>query len=556
MSTKQDLFGVGLRTSFYPHLENHQETRLDWFEVISENFMFSRGRPRHVLKQVSEHYPLSFHGVSLNIASHEDLDFVYLSALRALAEEFQPMLISDHLCWTGLSHNNLHNLLPIPYTEALLQHLIGRIEQVQDYLGRTFVLENLSAYLSFEADEYSEWEFLAELTRRTGCQLLLDINNLYVNSQNQGFVAQEFIDAIPSAAIAQYHLAGYSEMEGFLFDTHSRPVYPEVWELYRYTLQTKGIRPTLLEWDDDIPELARVEAEVMKAKQIWTDISDHPPQATPSKIFNPIAPEFKQAIDNKPSEQFALETFQQIFVNSIQSGTEPNKLFIKLFKDTPALTVNNALLTYRNDYTARLTDALADTFAATEFVLGSGLFKQLANDFLKSHVSRHPDLGAFGHELPYFVRTHRLCSDYPYLPDLCQLERCFHTFFHAAPQKSSDWSLMESHPEPEQLFFQLIASAHIFVSDYPLFDLWTWKKAPEQILDIYQGKKEYLLLFKNKLGVRSHRLNQNQYQLLTTLMTGHSLGTALNELPESATEDVAALFTLLRHEDLILKITV
>lgn len=263
------LFGVGLRSSFYSELEQELRTPLDWFEVISENHMDSRGRPWEILESVAQAYPIACHGVSLNLASTEPLNQTYLKRLKDFVEHFQPLIVSDHLCWTGLSQANLHNLLPIPFTEASLQHLRERIARVQDFLGRRIAVENLSAYFDFAHSTMPEWEFVARLSEAADCQLLLDINNVYVNARNFDFDAQQYIRAIPAERIAQYHLAGFSEDKDFLFDTHSQAVYPEVWELYAYALKQKGIRPTLVEWDAEIPSFERVQAEAQRAKELW-----------------------------------------------------------------------------------------------------------------------------------------------------------------------------------------------------------------------------------------------------------------------------------------------
>ncbi|MEZ0375035.1 MAG: DUF692 domain-containing protein [Candidatus Sericytochromatia bacterium] len=266
------IFGVGLRAQHYARLEQDLETGLDWFEILTENHLGSHGRPRQILEQLQPRYPLGFHGVALNIASHEPLDFDYLTLLRDFIRDHEPILVSDHLCWTGLQQANLHNLLPIPYNPATLDYLAGRIRTVQDFLGREIALENLSAYVGFTSTSMSEWDFLAQLAQKADCYLLVDINNLYVNAVNHGFDPRVYLDGLPAERIVQYHLAGYSDTGGFLFDTHSRPVYPAVWELYAYALKTKGMRPTLIEWDEDIPDFATLEAEALKARKIWEDL--------------------------------------------------------------------------------------------------------------------------------------------------------------------------------------------------------------------------------------------------------------------------------------------
>ncbi len=266
---KKNAIGLGLRTDHYSYVEeNLSNLGLDWFEVISENHMNSQGRPLEILEIVGKKFPLSFHGVSLSIASHEVINRPYLKLLKDLSDRFNPAIISDHLCWTGLSHSNLHNLLPFAYNQKNMDHLIDKIDQVQNYLEREISLENLSAYFNYKESTMTEWEFIKELSLKSGCLLLFDLNNAYVNAINHGFDPKVFIDHMPAEKITHIHLAGFSDFSDFLFDTHSKPVYPEVWELYKYTIQTKGCFPTLIEWDEDIPTFEILLAEAHKAREI------------------------------------------------------------------------------------------------------------------------------------------------------------------------------------------------------------------------------------------------------------------------------------------------
>ncbi|MBT7609120.1 MAG: DUF692 domain-containing protein [Bacteriovoracaceae bacterium] len=267
--------GLGLRTEHYGHVEENLDSiDLDWFEVISENHMNSKGRPIEILDIVSQKIPLSLHGVSLSIASHEELNFEYLNKLKNLRDKYNPIIISDHLCWTGIKKSNLHNLLPFAYNQENLIHLCNRIDKVQNYLKQEIALENLSAYFNYKASAMAEWEFIKKLLDKSGCKLLLDVNNVYVNSVNHQFDAKEYINNIPSNKISYIHLAGFSDCEDFLFDTHSKPVYPEVWDLYEYTIKSKGSKPTLIEWDEDIPEFSVLLKEAHKARTIMERISD------------------------------------------------------------------------------------------------------------------------------------------------------------------------------------------------------------------------------------------------------------------------------------------
>jgi uncharacterized protein len=259
-------FGVGLRSSHFEYILKHQPP-VDWFEIISENFMDSHGRPRAVLDVIAERYPVVMHGVSLSIGSSDPLDFDYLAKLKRLAREIRAVWVSDHLCWTGVLGRNTHDLLPLPLTEETLQHVVERISAVQDYLERPLVIENPSTYLRFADDTFNEWEFLTAVAEEADCGLLLDVNNVYVSSVNHGFDPVEYIESVPPERIVQFHLAGHTHCGTHIIDTHDCEVIDPVWELYRRAYQrTEGVS-TLLEWDSKIPQFPVLHEEVLKARR-------------------------------------------------------------------------------------------------------------------------------------------------------------------------------------------------------------------------------------------------------------------------------------------------
>jgi uncharacterized protein (UPF0276 family) len=258
--------GVGLRTVHFPYILKHNPA-VDWFEIISENFMDSGGRPRYVLGQIAERYAVVMHGVSLSIGSTDPLNFDYLAKLKRLARAANARWVSDHLCWTGVAGLNAHDLLPIPLNEATLKHVAERVRTVQDSLERPLVLENPSSYVTFADSTLSEWEFLARLTEDTDCGLLLDVNNIYVSSVNHDFDPAEYIRSVPPRRVVQFHIAGHTHCGTHIIDTHDDHVIDPVWELYRLAHQHTGGAATLLEWDAKIPEFPIVHAEVLKAKQ-------------------------------------------------------------------------------------------------------------------------------------------------------------------------------------------------------------------------------------------------------------------------------------------------
>ncbi len=278
-------FGVGLRRPHYARVvEEHPPDKtppVDWFEVISENFMVEGGRPLEVLEGVRVQYPVVMHGVSLSIGSSDPLNRAYLGALRTLARRFEPAWISDHLCWTGVGGRNLHDLLPLPYTEEIVRHVAGRIREVQDVLGRTMLIENVSSYMAFRASRLTEWEFLSAVAEEADCAILLDLNNIFVSAFNHRFDALRYIDAVPAGRVVQFHLAGHSDHGSYLLDTHDHPIRPEVWALYEHAVRRFGRVPTLIEWDDNIPEFEVLAAAADDARRRCESALDAATPASP-----------------------------------------------------------------------------------------------------------------------------------------------------------------------------------------------------------------------------------------------------------------------------------
>jgi uncharacterized protein len=261
-------YGVGLRRQHYNHV---LETRpqVDWFEVISENFMVAGGRALQVLEGLRANYPIALHGVSLSIGSTDPLNRNYLRQLRDLARRFEPAWISDHLCWTGVNGRNLHDLLPLPYTEEALRHVVARVRNVQDELGRPILIENVSSYMAFADSTMTEWEFISAIADEADCGILLDINNIFVSAFNHRFDANDYVDAVPAERVAQYHLAGHSDRGTHLLDTHDHPVRDEVWALYERAARRFGVVSAIVEWDDNIPEFAELAQTADRARIIF-----------------------------------------------------------------------------------------------------------------------------------------------------------------------------------------------------------------------------------------------------------------------------------------------
>ncbi|NBO18316.1 MAG: DUF692 domain-containing protein [Proteobacteria bacterium] len=261
-------FGAGLRAPHYELFLSERPKAVEWLEILSDNYLHAHPGYLEMLAELRQDYPMAMHGVSLSIGSTDPLNEEYVRALRRLAQHVQAGWVSDHLCYTGVGGEQTHDLLPIPYTEEALAHVIPRIHKAQDILGQKLVFENASSYMEFSGNTLSEPEFLRALHEATGCGILLDVNNVFVSCFNHGWNAKAYIDAIPAQAVAQYHLSGHTDMGTHRIDTHDAPVIDEVWQLFSYTLSRIGPRSTLLEWDAQIPPFETLAAEVGKARQL------------------------------------------------------------------------------------------------------------------------------------------------------------------------------------------------------------------------------------------------------------------------------------------------
>jgi hypothetical protein len=260
-------FGLGLRTNHFDHVLNTRPD-IDWFEILSENYMVAGGKPKYYLEAIAEQYPIVMHGVSMSIGSTDPLDMEYLTALKKLANDVQPKWISDHICWTSIHGVNSHDLLPLPYTEETINHVAERVRTVQDFLGRRILLENVSSYLSYKDSTMDEWTFLNAVAEQADCLVLLDINNIYVSARNHHFDPVTYLNKIEPKRVQQFHLAGHSDYGDYVIDTHDHDVPDSVWDLYGTALERFGAVSTMIERDGNIPEFSGLEQELNIARDI------------------------------------------------------------------------------------------------------------------------------------------------------------------------------------------------------------------------------------------------------------------------------------------------
>ena len=259
--------GIGLRA---PHVREvlDRKPAVAWFEIHSENYFADGGPALAALSRIRSEHAVAMHGVGLSLGSTDPLDREHLRKLVRLARRIEPAVVSEHLCWSSMDGRHFNDLLPLPYTEEALDHVCARVHEVQDALGRTILVENVSSYYAFPESTLDEWQFVAQVAQRTGCRLLLDVNNVYVNARNHGIDAEAYLAGVDPASVGEIHLAGFDERGPVVIDTHGAPVAPEVWSLYERAIARFGAVPTLIEWDTDIPALAVLEAEAATAQDV------------------------------------------------------------------------------------------------------------------------------------------------------------------------------------------------------------------------------------------------------------------------------------------------
>jgi uncharacterized protein (UPF0276 family) len=398
--------GVGLRTQhFHEFLET--SPRVDWVEAISENFMGVGGRPLAVLEKVRRDRPVVLHGVSLAIGSVAPLDDAYLTQLKSLAERIQPTFVSDHLCWGRAAGGYAHDLLPLPFTEEALAHVVARVKQVQDRLDRRILLENVSSYMAFRESELTEWEFLAEVARRADCHLLLDVNNIYVSARNHGFDPQAYLAGVPVDRVKQFHLAGHQDRGTIVIDTHEGHVTDSVWDLYRDAVKRFGQVPTLIEWDEGVPELPTLLAESEKARELMR-----------AALSERTATEVARTPSVRPGATLA--PTQTAMFEWITAGAEP--VGAEALVHGGALSAEERVGIYSEMYWLRMRDALREDFPSIVRELGDEDFEVLVAKYLQAHRSTHFSLSMAGRQMASFLETMTV-EGAPYLSSLAALER-------------------------------------------------------------------------------------------------------------------------------------
>lgn len=513
---------------------------MDWFEAISENYMDTGGRPLHILEKVRRHYPVALHGTSLSVGSIDPLHPGYLTRLKKLVERIDPFLVSDHLCWSAVQGEALHDLLPLPLTEEAIQHVVRRVDEIQEFLGRRILLENVSTYVTYRHSTLPEWEFLTQVVKRSGCGILLDLNNLYVNAVNHRFNSSDYLENIPGELVGQFHLAGHTDMGSFLFDTHSAPVIDPVWELYRKALGLWGPVSTLIEWDEAIPPYSRLAEEAERARAIYREFKE-------KRDGSPRDRCVVEAQVSPPEPSVSLSEVQQWMKSRIQPFSQN---LASSASDRPLLnpqggvTGEERMEVYAKGYRARIRESLAEVYEGVHHVLGSERFDELSELYARRYPSHNYNLNYAGRHLPELLPHFSASRSLPFLSDLAKLEwlvwEAFHSFDGAPLQPSQIQEIPMEEWENMKIVFQ--PSVRLITSDWPILDLWLarHRRAGEPPLD-WVGRPQRVLVGRKEDQVRCELLDSNQYRLLEGLLAGKSLGQACEELAEVVGEKTPPL---------------
>lgn len=523
-------FGLGLRPKHYSHILESKPS-VDWFEIISENFMDTDGRPRRNLDKIREHYPLVMHGVALSIGTIDPLNSEYLTKLKKLADDIQPAWMTDHLCWTGVAHKNSHDLLPVPYTEEALRHIVQRLREVQDYLERPIAMENPSTYLEFKQSSMPEAEFIARMAEESGCNLLLDVNNVYVTCYNHRLDPKTYLDALPLERVIQIHLSGHTNKGTHIIDTHDDYVADDVWSLYKYVVHKAGRVPnTMVEWDDHIPEFDVLYEELGKAKAASIAASTY--------TFPNL---FEEQVPQRPNHETLLQHAQHHMLDAILLGDMFDSQPDRWIRSKTAFSPSDQLGVYINAYRYRLHDVVAEDYPVLRAYLGDEEFNRLIWNFVNSEAPTHFNVGRFAIKLWGFVVAQR--PEDAFAHELCQLETAIAQL--TDPQETAPLepkhlagltaeALMQSRLYPR-------AALQLLAFNYPTNAYYRAVMEEKSPAKPNLGAS-YIAVFRHEDIIWRMDLEDQEYALLQRLFDGERVGDALAELDESAAGKLSEYF--------------
>lgn len=516
-------FGLGLRGVHVPHILEHKPD-VEWFEIISENYIDNDGRGKRQLESVMADYPIVMHGVSMSIGTSDPVNSEYLKKLRALAEWVKPAWISDHLCWTGIAHKNTHDLLPVPYTEEALSHIIDRIKAVQDYLGRRIVLENPSTYLEFNCSTIAEEDFIARMAEGADCGLLLDVNNVYVSCYNHRKSVKAYIDALPLDRVVQIHLAGHMNKETHIVDTHDGPVIEAVWDIYKYVTGQAGMINTMVEWDDQIPPFDIVNAELSKARAA-AQSRDHAPLAnfchdSPAYVANNMTP--------LPEAQARMQ-------DAILGGCDDTPA--DWIRDKDGFNPQAQLNVYIQGYRLRLFGVTSQDYPVLRQYLGDVRMDALLRDFVNSVPSYFYDAGRYPASLPDFMP-----KDDAFAHELASLE-CAIAQIHFLPETHALTPAHLGSVSPDQLMdmrLPLRSALRLMSFRHNVNDYYNAVINDTDLPDV-TPVPSYVAVYRHEDTVWRLSIDADEVAVLSALQAGASVAEAV----DASGYDEAALIDLL-----------
>ncbi|TWI65302.1 hypothetical protein IP91_02710 [Pseudoduganella lurida] len=499
--------GIGLRPAHYRDFLAHRPT-VGWLEVHSENYLEEGGRDAHVLRALRRDYPVSLHGVGLGLGSVHGFSAAHLERVRSLADRIDPFLVSEHLSWGAIPGRHLHDLLPLVLDEAALALVAARVQRVQEALGRRLLVENVSSYVRFAGDTLGETAFLAELARRTGCGILLDVNNLYVNQCNHGEDALAALGAIPRGLVGEIHLGGHLVTADGVIDHHGAAIAEPVWTLYEAAIARFGAVPTLIEWDTDVPPLDVLLAEAARAAQVLA-------KASGVQVAEAIP-----GIVTAPASQDDLADAQRGFAAALL-GSDPGHL--------PGATPSSRLAIYRNNLAGSWTRALRSAYPVIAQLVGDDFFNALCHEYGIRHPTEDADLNAFGSSFAAFLRDFPHVADLPYLSDMARLEWLVHRTAYASDAPALEGAALAA-VTPEafaQMTLRLHDAATLFAAPFAVVPLW----------QAHQPDRE--VPFPAQIGQATFGLVHRQGWRVDVLALDAAACEALTQLKEGATVDAA-----------------
>lgn len=528
--------GLGVRPELFDAIFE-QRPALGFLEAHSENY-FGDSIARAKLLELREHYDISLHGVGLSLGRADHLDKQHLRELRQLVDDVNPMLVSEHLAWSAYSHRHLPDLLPLPLTEQSLAIMCQHVEQMQDALQRQIYVENPSNYLLFDRLQIPEPEFLNTLAARTGCGLLIDLNNIHVSATNLKRDANEYLLQLDSRLIGQYHLAGYTEVERFgepiLIDTHNQTIYPQVWELFEKAVQRHGVRPTLFEWDSDFPEFSVLLTECLQAEKILAA------NTSGSDKVN-MSPEASSNLLRKPNKSFTQAQLGSNDLSLVQRGFLDGLLGLD-DELLPAIDSHrHRLWIYQNNVFAAIREYLQEVYPAVLGLVGDKFFKQMAQILVQNSPPSEGNIYSFGQNFDSVIAKFEALQDMPYLPDLMNYEWALHkAYFSSLANCIDPNSIEESQLLSMPIHFN--PSVTTIHSKYPIYEIHR-QSLPDYVAEVaieLNQSQDSLLVYKQDYAVASRLLNEDEWVFFDMVSKSENILQSIEHLHGSISEQSLA----------------